>query len=84
MTHNRSLLHPQIVKYPDMNQVPTCLPFKMSLYKVLTQSLSYIITVSAEERLRPKPPALVLSRKSSTSGSVLNASICNEMKRVVI
>ena len=42
----------------------------------LTQSLSYIITVSAAMRFIPSPPALVLNRNTNTLGSVLKLYIC--------
>ena len=38
----------------------------------LTQSLSYMMTVSAVVRLIPRPPARVLMRNTNTSSSVLN------------
>lgn len=40
--------------------------------QTLTQSLSKMMTVSAAVRLMPRPPALVLSRKTNTSGSLEN------------
>ena len=42
---------------------------------LLTQSLSYNITVSAAVRLIPKPPALVLNKKINMSESWLKLSI---------
>ena len=42
---------------------------------VPTQSLSKMMTVSAEVRLMPRPPALVLSRNKKTSGSEANLVI---------
>lgn len=41
-----------------------------------TQSLSYMMTVSAEVRLMPRPPARVLKIKTNLSFSSLNALIC--------
>ena len=41
-----------------------------------TQSESYIMTVSAEVRLIPSPPALVLRRNTIQSGLSLNMVIC--------
>lgn len=43
-----------------------------------TQSESYMMTVSAAVKLIPSPPALVLSRKTHTSGSSWNSLICGE------
>lgn len=42
---------------------------------MLTQSESYMMTVSAEAKLIPKPPALVLNRKMKLSESLLLYSL---------
>jgi hypothetical protein len=44
--------------------------------KCHTQSLSYKMTVSADTRLMPSPPARVLNRKTNLDLSSLNSLIC--------
>ena len=49
----------------------------------LTQSLSKMTTVSAAVKLTPRPPALVLTRKTNISGSLLNLSIWLKLFKIM-
>ena len=49
----------------------------------LTQSLSKMTTVSAAVKLTPRPPALVLTRKTNISGSLLNLSIWIKLFKIM-
>lgn len=53
--------------------------FKYKIFQ-FTQSLSQMITVSAATRFTPRPPALVLSKKTCMFGSELNFSICKQKR----